>query len=287
MAGTKEIRTQIRSIESTRKITRAMEMVAASKIRRVQVRMQASRPYLERIRKVTGHLAVLRPEFPHPFLLPRNTVRGVGFLVIGSDRGLCGGLNINLIRSVWNEVRVLENQGTAVRFAAIGQKALTGLRRLDATLVASLTHVGDRPAAENVIGPLRALLEDYRQGHIDRLVLAFNYFQNTMIQKPHLVTLLPIPAQRDSELADHWDYLYEPDSMDLVDTWLTRYLEAETYQGLLENIASEQAARMVAMKNASENASILIETLKLAYNKARQAAITREIAEIVGGAAAV
>ncbi len=287
MAGTKEIRTQIRSIESTRKITRAMEMVAASKIRRVQARMQASRPYLDRIRQVTSHLAVLRPEFPHPFLLPRTAVRGVGFLVIGTDRGLCGGLNINLIRTVWNEVRIFNKQDISIRFAAIGQKALTGLRRLDATLVASVTHLGDRPSPENVIGPLRVLLEDYRQGHIDRLVLAFNYFQNTMIQKPHLVTLLPIPVQRDPGLADHWDYLYEPDSIDLIDTWLTRYLEAETYQGLLENIASEQAARMVAMKNASENASTLIETLKLAYNKARQAAITREIAEIVGGAAAV
>jgi F-type H+-transporting ATPase subunit gamma len=287
MAGTKEIRTQIRSIESTRKITRAMEMVAASKIRRVQSRMQGSRPYIERIRHVIGHLAVLRPEFPHPFLLPRPRVRGVGFFVIGSDRGLCGGLNINLIRTVWTEARSLDKQEIPVRFAAIGQKALTGLRRLDATLVASATHLGDRPAPEIVVGPLRALLEDYRQGHIDRLILAFNYFQNTMIQKPRLVTLLPIPVQRDPELVDHWDYLYEPDSIDLIDTWLIRYLEAETYQGLLENIASEQAARMVAMKNASENAGTLIETLKLAYNKARQAAITREIAEIVGGAAAV
>ncbi len=287
MAGTKEIRTQIRSVQSNQKITRAMEMVAASKVRRVQARMQASRPYVDRMRRVIGHLAVVHPEFRHPFLLPREQVRGVGFLVIGTDRGLCGGLNINLLRAVWNEARPLEKGGIAVRFAALGQKAVTGLHRLNAELVATATHLGDRPGSEVIVGPLHALLEDYRVGRIDRLVVAYNYFLNTMTQKPTLETLLPLPEKKDPELFDHWDYLYEPDSVDLLDTVLMRYLEAETYQALLENIASEQAARMVAMRNASDNAGTLIDTLKLAYNKARQASITQEIAEIVGGAAAV
>lgn len=287
MAGTKEIRTQIRSVQSNQKITRAMEMVAASKVRRVQARMQASRPYVDRMRRVIGHLAVVHPEFRHPFLLPREPVRGVGFLVIGSDRGLCGGLNINLLRAVWNEVRLLGKADVATRFSALGQKAVTGLRRLNVQLVATSTHLGDRPGPEVIVGPLHALLEDYRAGRIDRLVVAYNYFVNSMTQKPTLETLLPLPEKRDPELFDHWDYLYEPDSVDLLDTVLMRYLEAESYQALLENIASEQAARMVAMRNASENAGTLIDTLKLAYNKARQAAITQEIAEIVGGAAAV
>ncbi|MHB1543031.1 MAG: F0F1 ATP synthase subunit gamma [Gammaproteobacteria bacterium] len=287
MAGTKEIRTQIRSVQSNQKITRAMEMVAASKVRRVQARMQASRPYVDRMRRVIGHLAVVHPEFRHPFLLPREQVRGVGFLVIGTDRGLCGGLNINLLRAVWNEARPLEKGGIAVRFAALGQKAVTGLHRLNAELVATATHLGDRPGSEVIVGPLHALLEDYRVGRIDRLVVAYNYFLNTMTQKSTLETLLPLPEKKDPELFDHWDYLYEPDSVDLLDTVLMRYLEAETYQALLENIASEQAARMVAMRNASDNAGTLIDTLKLAYNKARQASITQEIAEIVGGAAAV
>lgn len=287
MAGTKEIRVQIRSIQSTQKITRAMEMVAASKVRRVQTRMQASRPYVERMHRVVGHLAVVHPEFRHPFLLPRPDVRGVGFLVIGSDRGLCGGLNINLLRTVWSEVRTLEKGGRATRFAALGQKAVTGLRRLNAPLVATATHLGDRPGPDVIVGPLHTLLEDYRLGRIDRLVVAYNYFANTMTQKPTLLTLLPLPAEKDPELFDHWDYIYEPDSVDLLDTVLMRFLEAETYQALLENIASEQAARMIAMRNASENAGTLIDSLKLAYNKARQASITQEIAEIVGGAAAV
>ncbi len=287
MAGTKEIRTQIQSVQSNQKITRAMEMVAASKIRRVEARMRSSRPYVEKMRRVIGHLALVHPEFRHPFLLPREPVRGVGFLVMGTDRGLCGGLNINLLRAVWNEARALERAGHAIRFAALGQKAAVGLRRLNVQLVATATHLGDRPGSDVVVGPLHALLEDYRAERIDRLVVAFNYFANTMTQRPTLETLLPLPVKKDPELFDRWDYLYEPDSVDLLDTVLMRYLEAESYQALLENIASEQAARMVAMRNASENAGTLIDTLKLAYNKARQASITQEIAEIVGGAAAV
>ncbi|EQD43827.1 ATPase, F1 complex, gamma subunit, partial [mine drainage metagenome] len=195
--------------------------------------------------------------------------------------------NINLLRAVWTETRALEKGGIATRFAALGQKSVTGLRRLNVQLVATTTHLGDRPGPEVIVGPLHALLEDYRVGRIDRLVLAYNYYLNTMIQRPTLATLLPLPEKKDPELFDHWDYLYEPDSVDLLDTVLMRFLEAESYQALLENIASEQAARMVAMRNASENAGTLIDTLKLAYNKARQASITQEIAEIVGGAAAV
>ncbi len=286
MAGAKEIRTQIKSIRSTQKITKAMEMVAASKMRKVQGRMAASRPYADRICKVIGHLAKANPEYRHPFMLERE-VKRVGFIIISTDRGLCGGLNVNLFKTGITAVREWRGKQVESDFCVLGAKAVAFFRRVGGRVLAQTTHLGDTPHVENLIGSVKVMLDAYRDGNIDRLYLVNNVFVNTMSQKPTVSQLLPVQGVEDPELQAHWDYIYEPESRELLDSVLTRFVESQVYQGVVENIACEQAARMVAMKSASDNAGDLINSLQLAYNKARQAAITKELAEIVGGAAAV
>ncbi len=286
MAGAKEIRTQIKSIRSTQKITKAMEMVAASKMRKVQGRMAASRPYADRIRKVIGHLAKANPEYRHPFMLERE-VKRVGIIIISTDRGLCGGLNVNLFKTGITAVREWRGKQVESDFCVLGAKAVAFFRRVGGRVLAQTTHLGDTPHVENLIGSVKVMLDAYRDGNIDRLYLVNNVFVNTMSQKPTVSQLLPVQGVEDPELQAHWDYIYEPESRELLDSVLTRFVESQVYQGVVENIACEQAARMVAMKSASDNAGDLINSLQLAYNKARQAAITKELAEIVGGAAAV
>lgn len=287
MAGAKEIRTQIKSIQSTQKITKAMEMVAASKMRKAQDRMAASRPYAEKIRRVIGHLAQANPDFRHPFLVERE-VKRVGMILISTDRGLCGGLNINLFKRALKEIRDYTSKGVEVELVILGAKALAFFKRLkDLKITASTTHLGDTPHIEDLIGTVKTMLDAYRDGTIDRLVLAHNLFVNTMNQSPEVSALLPVQMTDEDELQDYWDYIYEPSSMELLDGFLMRYVESQVYQGVVENVACEMAARMVAMKAASDNAGELIDSLQLAYNKARQAAITQELAEIVGGAAAI
>ncbi len=286
MAGAKEIRTQIKSIRSTQKITKAMEMVAASKMRKVQGRMTASRPYADRIRKVIGHLAKANPEYRHPFMLERE-VKRVGFIIISTDRGLCGGLNVNLFKTAILALREWRGKQVESDFCILGAKAVAFFRRVGGRVLAQTTHLGDTPHVEDLIGSGKVMLDAYRDGTIDRLYLVNNVFVNTMSQKPTVIQLLPVQGIEDPELQAHWDYIYEPESRELLDSVLTRFVESQVYQGVVENVACEQAARMVAMKSASDNAGDLINSLQLAYNKARQAAITKELAEIVGGAAAV
>ncbi len=286
MAGAKEIRTQIKSIRSTQKITKAMEMVAASKMRKVQGRMAASRPYADRIRKVIGHLAKANPEYRHPFMLERE-VKRVGFIIISTDRGLCGGLNVNLFKTAILALREWRGEQVESDFCILGAKAVAFFRRVGGRVLAQTTHLGDTPHVEDLIGSVKVMLDAYRDGTIDRLYLVNNVFVNTMSQKPTVSQLLPVQGVEDPELQTHWDYIYEPESRELLDSVLTRFVESQVYQGVVENVACEQAARMVAMKSASDNAGDLINSLQLAYNKARQAAITKELAEIVGGAAAV
>ena len=287
MAAGKEIRTKIRSIQNTQKITRAMEMVAASKMRKAQDRMAASRPYAEKIRNVIHHLAQAHPEYRHPYLEERE-IRRVGYIIVSTDRGLCGGLNANLFRHILRQLRECDDQGIEIDLCAIGRKAAGFFRRLSAKLRAQTTELGDSPPLEDLIGAVKVMLDAYNDGEIDRLYLASNEFVNTMTQRPLIEQLLPIAAaEPEEELRHHWDYLYEPESKVILDDLLMRYIESLVYQGVVENIACEQAARMVAMKSASDNAGNLIDELQLAYNKARQAAITQELSEIVGGAAAV
>ncbi len=286
MANAKEIRTQIKSIRSTQKITKAMEMVAASKMRKVQGRMAASRPYADRIRKVIGHLAKANPEYRHPFMLERE-VKRVGFIIISTDRGLCGGLNVNLFKTAILALREWREKQVESDFCILGAKAVAFFRRVGGRVLAQTTHLGDTPHVEDLIGSVKVMLDAYRDGTIDRLYLVNNVFVNTMSQKPTVSQLLPVQGVEDPELQTHWDYIYEPESRELLDSVLTRFVESQVYQGVVENVACEQAARMVAMKSASDNAGDLINSLQLAYNKARQAAITKELAEIVGGAAAV
>lgn len=286
MASSKEIRTQIKSIRSTQKITKAMEMVAASKMRKVQQRMAASRPYSQKIRKVIGHLAKANPEYRHPFMVERE-IKRVGFVVISTDRGMCGGLNVNLLKATVAAVREWRNKGAEVEFCIFGNKAVSFFKRFGGKVVAQTTHLGDTPHVEDLIGTVKVMLDAYVAGEIDRLILVNNVFVNTMSQKPTLTQLLPIEPVDDSELQDHWDYLYEPEARELLESVLTRYVESQVYQGVAENAACEQAARMVAMKSASDNAGDIINELQLAYNKARQAGITKELSEIVSGAAAV
>ncbi|HEX6550122.1 MAG TPA: F0F1 ATP synthase subunit gamma [Gammaproteobacteria bacterium] len=286
MASSKEIRTQIKSIRSTQKITKAMEMVAASKMRKVQTRMAASRPYSEKIRKVIGHLAKANPEYRHPFMVERD-VKRVGIIVISTDRGMCGGLNVNLFKATVAAVREWRNKGAEVTFCIFGNKAVSFFKRFGGKVVAQATQLGDTPHLENLIGTVKVMLDAYVAGEIDRLMLVNNVFVNTMSQKPTVSQLLPIEPIDDSELQDHWDYLYEPEARELLESVLTRYVESQVYQGVAENAACEQAARMVAMKSASDNAGDIINELQLAYNKARQAGITKELSEIVSGAAAV
>lgn len=287
MAGAKEIRTQIKSIQSTQKITKAMEMVAASKMRKAQDRMAASRPYAEKIRKVIGHLAQANPDYRHPFLVERD-VKRVGMIVISTDRGLAGGLNINLFKSVLRELRQWQDKGVEVDLILIGAKAMAFFKRLKGlNILASTSHLGDRPHVEDFIGTVKIMLDAYREGGIDRLLIAHNEFVNTMTQAPQVNQLLPVVMTDEDELQEYWDYIYEPSASDLLDSFLMRYVESQTYQGAVENVACEMAARMVAMKAASDNAGELIDSLQLQYNKARQAAITQELSEIVGGAAAI
>ena len=288
MAGSKEIRTKIKSIKNTQKITRAMEMVAASKMRKAQDRMAASRPYAEKIRNVISHLAFAHPEYKHPYLVDRPEVKRVGYIIVSSDRGLCGGLNNNLFKLVLQHMKELQGQGVQLDYCTIGQKASVFFKRLKGNMRATTTHLGDAPSVTNIIGSVKVMLDAYDAGEIDRLFLVHNEFVNTMTQAPRVHQLLPVAAtEDDKQLKYHWDYIYEPDAKAVLDGLLVRYMESLVYQGVVDNAACEQAARMVAMKAASDNAGNLIGELQLVYNKARQAAITQEISEIVSGAAAV
>ena len=287
MGGGKEVRTKIKSIENTQKITRAMEMVAASKMRRAQERMRAARPYAEKMRNVIAHLAQASLEYRHSYTQEREAKR-VGFIIVSSDRGLCGGLNINLFRAAVNELSTWQDKRVEVDVTVIGRKALAFFRRFSPTIVSEVTQLGDAPQFADLIGAIKVMLDAYSEGRIDRLFVVHNRFVSTMFQEPQVEQLLPIRAVAPEEaLKAHWDYLYEPDAHAVVDALMTRYIESLVYQGVVENIACEMAARMVAMKSATDNAGNLIDELQLVYNKARQAAITQEIAEIVSGAAAV
>jgi F-type H+-transporting ATPase subunit gamma len=288
VAGEKEIRNKIRSVKNMQKITKAMEMVAASKIRKAQAQMEASRPYAERIRRVVGHLAHANPDYRHPFLIERE-VKRVGFIVISTDRGLTGGLNVNMFKAVIGELARWRNEGVEVDLALVGAKAVQFFRRLGGNVVGTATHLGDRPHVNDLIGSIKIMLDAYSDGRIDRLFLVHNLFVSTMSQKPDVKTLLPVSSidLGEEKLQTHWDYIYEPDAVELLDDVLMRYIESQVYRGAVENFACEMAAKMVAMKSATDNAGEIIEKLQLAYNKARQAAITQEISEIVGGAAAV
>ncbi|WP_300617450.1 F0F1 ATP synthase subunit gamma [Dokdonella sp.] len=287
MAGAREIRTKIKSVQNTRKVTRALEMVSASKIRKAQDLMKASRPYARLMSQVIGHIAHANTEFEHPFLVEREEVKRVGYLVVSTDRGLCGGLNTNLFRRLLAEIRGWQEKGVEVDVVCIGQKATQLFRRLKVNLVGSVTHLGEKPQIAELIGVIKVMLDAYTEGRIDRLNLCYNDFVNTMTQRPTIAQLLPLPPSEEFNTAHAWDYIYEPDAATVLEHVLTRYIESLVYQAVLENLASEHAARMVAMKAASDNATKAIGTLTLIYNKARQAAITQEISEIVGGAAAV
>ena len=288
MAGAKEIRNKIGSVKNTQKITSAMEMVAASKMRRAQERMSASRPYAETMGKVIGHIAQGNLEYKHPYLIERE-VKRVGYIVVSTDRGLCGGLNINLFKAALNDMKQWSAKGAKVDLALIGSKASNFFERHGAKVKAHVSGLGDNPSVNDLIGSVKVMLKAYDNGEIDRLYLVYNKFVNTMVQQPKVDQLLPLPVTEDSKLAKkhHWDYLYEPDPKQLLDTLLIRYVESQVYQGVVENLASEQAARMVAMQAATDNAGNLINDLQLVYNKARQASITQELTEIVSGAAAV
>ena len=286
MPGTKEIRSKISSIKSTQKITKAMEMVAASKMRRAQERMRASRPYAEKMRIVIGHLNQANPDYRHPFLQVRD-VKSVGLIVVSTDRGLAGALNVNLFKQVICTIREWQQKGAQVSLCMIGAKGLAFFRRLGLPILAQVTNLGDRPHVRDLIGTVKVMLDAYRDGQIDRLFLLNNRFVTTMSQKPEVKQLLPVETLDADELPEHWDYIYEPHAAEILDGLLMRYIESQVYQAAVENVACEMAARMVAMKSASDNAGKLIEELQLIYNKARQAAITKEISEIVGGASAV
>ena len=285
MPGVKEIRVKIASFKSTQKITKAMEMVAASKMRRAQDRMRAARPYADKIRSVIGHLRVTNPT-NHPYLVERE-VKSVGIIVVSSDRGLCGSLNVNVFKQTLALIREYQAQGVEVRLCLIGSKALQFFRRLKVTIEASITHLGDKPRIADLIGTVQAMLDLYEDKKIDRLVLVSNRFINTMTQKPTPLQLLPAETVDQADLQERWDYIYEPAPDALIEYYMMRYIESTVYRAVVENLACEMAARMVAMKSATDNAGKLIDELQLIYNKARQAAITKEISEIVGGAAAV
>jgi len=280
LAGEKEIRTKIRSVQNMQKITKAMEMVAASKIRKAQVQMEASRPYAERIRRVVGHLAHANPDYKHPFLVQRE-VKRVGYIVISTDRGLCGGLNVNMFKTVIGELGKWQAENVEVDLVLVGQKAVLFFRRLGGNVVGTASHLGDRPSVNDLIGSIKIMLDSYSEGNIDRLFLVHNEFVSTMSQVPEVKTLLPVSEIDLGEeiLQEHWDYIYEPDAVDLLDDVLMRYIESQVYRGAVENFACEMAAKMIAMKSATDNAGEIISKLQLAYNKARQGAITQEISE--------
>lgn len=286
MSGAKEIRTKIGSIKNTQKITSAMEMVAASKMRKAQDRMASSRPYAEKIRTVIKHIAQGTPEYHHAYITERD-VKRVGYIVISTDRGLCGGLNINLFKQALNSMKEWSDQDIEVDMCLIGSKATGFFKRVGGSVVAKTSGLGDTPEIEDLIGAVKVMLKAYDEGRIDRLFIVTNEFVNSMTQEPKVEQLLPLPVGHDDELRHHWDYLYEPEAKPLLDKLMVRFIESQVYQAVVENIACEQAARMVAMKAASDNAGDLIDDLELVYNKARQAAITQELAEISAGAAAV
>lgn len=287
MSAGREIRTKITSIKNTQKITRAMELVAASKMRKVQIRMSTSRPYATKIRQVIGHVANSHTEYHHPYLMPREQTKRVGYIVVSTDRGLCGSLNISLFKSIILAIDEWQKKGVEVDLCLIGHKAVNFFKRTKANIVAVAERLGDTPSVNDLIGIVSVMLKSYNEGKIDALHVGYNEFINTMAQKPRLMQLLPIIIAQDESKGHYWDYIYEPDAKELLDLLLTRYIETQVFQSVVENIACEQAARMVAMKNATENAGQLIDELQLIYNKARQASITREIAEIVAGASAV
>ncbi|MFQ5994647.1 MAG: F0F1 ATP synthase subunit gamma [Acidiferrobacterales bacterium] len=286
MAVGREIRKKIKSIQNTQKITRAMEMVAASKMRRAQERMSAARPYADKMRNVIGHLHHAHPEYRHPFVTEREG-KNVGMILITTDRGLCGGLNTNALRTALEAIKQWDSQGLGVQMCCIGAKGLAFFKRTGATIRSEVTHLGDTPRVEDLIGTVKVMLDAYAEQQIDRLHIVYSRFVNTMSQQPVLEQLLPLPGAEDEALKHYWDYIYEPDAQEVLDDLLRRYIEALVYHAVVENLASEQSARMVAMKSASDNAGKLIDEFTLKYNKARQAAITQEISEIVGGAAAV
>jgi len=287
MSSGKEIRTKIKSINSTKKITSAMEMVAASKMRRAQDRMHTSRPYANKIRNVVGHAARCHSEYKHMYLTPPEDVKRVGIIVVSSDRGLCGGLNINLFKAIMTQIKEYGQDNVEVDLCTLGQKAFHFFKRRNMNITGHAEHMGDRPGVQDIIGIVKVILDAYRADQLQHVIIAFNEFVNTMVQKPKLLTLLPIVPTEGEKLDYYWDYIYEPDSKQVLDALLTRYIESQVYQAVVENIACEQAARMVAMKSATDNAGSLIDELQLAYNKARQANITQELSEIVGGADAV
>ncbi|WP_102305935.1 F0F1 ATP synthase subunit gamma [Vibrio cyclitrophicus] len=288
MAGAKEIRNKIGSVKSTQKITKAMEMVAASKMRRSQDAMEATRPYAETMRKVIGHLANGSLEYKHPYLEEREAKR-VGYIIVSTDRGLCGGLNINLFKKAMNDMKDWSEKGADVELAIVGSKATAFFNNSGAKVAAQVSGLGDRPSLEDLIGSVSVMLKKYDEGELDRLFVVFNKFENTMVQEPTIDQLLPLPKSDSEEMkrSHSWDYIYEPEPKSLLDALLVRYVESQVYQGVVENLACEQAARMIAMKSATDNAGDIIDDLELVYNKARQSAITQELSEIVSGAAAV
>ena len=286
MAGGKEIKTKITSVQNTRKITKAMEMVAASKMRRAQDQMFATRPYAQRIATVVAHVASSHPEYKHPYLIERP-IKRAGFIAISTDRGLCGGLNTNLFKMSLNKIGELDEQGIGIEVVTFGVKALSFYKRIGAKIIAEASHIGDRPEMASIIGPVQAMLKNYADGDIDAIYLISNVFVNTMTQDPKVTQLVPVVPSDETELKHHWDYIYEPGSKEVLDNVLDRYIESLVYQGVVENVACEMAARMLAMKNATDNAGDMIAELQLIYNRERQASITQEISEIVGGAAAV
>jgi len=292
MPSTKEIRLKIKSVQNTRKITKAMEMVAASKMRKAQDRMRQARPYGDKIRNIVAHLAQANPEYRHPFVVRHRELANVGLILVTTDKGLCGGLNTNIQRAVLQQVKQWEANGVKFQATAIGNKGFGFLQRLNANLISHAVQLGDKPHLEKLIGPVKVQLDAYAEGRLDALYIAYSRFVNTMKQEPVIEQLLPLSAERfaqseEEKRAYSWDYIYEPDAQRVIDELMTRYVEAIIYQSVAENMASEQSARMVAMKAASDNAKKLIEELQLVYNKTRQAGITKEISEIVGGAAAI
>jgi len=288
MAAGKEIRGKIKSVENTKKITKAMEMVAASKMRKAQDRMRAARPYADKVRNITANLAKANPEYVHPFMLANAAGKKVGFIVVSTDKGLCGGLNTNVLRAVTNKLRELDGQGTQADVVAIGNKAAGFFGRIGANVVSQVVGLGDTPHLEKLIGPVKVLLDAYQAGELSEVYLCYTKFINTMKQEPMVEQLLPLKAaDLQADAAHQWDYIYEPDATAVIDDLMVRYVEALIYQAVAENMASEQSARMVAMKAATDNAGNVIGELKLVYNKTRQAAITKELSEIVAGAAAV
>jgi F-type H+-transporting ATPase subunit gamma len=292
MPSTKEIRLKIKSVQNTRKITKAMEMVAASKMRKAQERMRMARPYGDKIRNIIAHLAQANPEYKHPFVVKRGQLRTAGLILVSTDKGLCGGLNTNIQRALLGRLKQWESSGTHMHATAIGAKGLGFLQRLRAEVVSQVVQLGDRPNLDKLIGPVKPLLDAYAAGRLDAVYLAYSRFVNTMKQEPVIEQLLPLSSERLEQTEEErrqyaWDYLYEPDAPRVIDELMTRYVEQLVYQSVAENMASEQSARMVAMKAASDNAKKLIDELQLVYNKTRQAGITKEISEIVGGSAAI